>query len=129
LFGRKRSTFLPVILRLRCILLITFPVHESTMLQGIRSSTVEACKHESPCKHGGLCISTDQVLWRPLHPYRPGTMRASASLQTRYFDSLSHVRAVDKRTSVRMYIDILIGRILHSLVSRYRARPVDTYYN
>ncbi|TRY78868.1 hypothetical protein TCAL_10650 [Tigriopus californicus] len=27
--------------------------------QGVRASTVDACEHHNPCKHGGICISTD----------------------------------------------------------------------
>eukprot|EP00095_Tigriopus_kingsejongensis_P012046 maker-scaffold90_size386344-snap-gene-1.15 protein:Tk12046 transcript:maker-scaffold90_size386344-snap-gene-1.15-mRNA-1 annotation:"Neurexin-2-alpha" len=27
--------------------------------KGVRASTVDACEHHNPCKHGGICISTD----------------------------------------------------------------------
>ena len=29
------------------------------LLQGVRASTVDACVHQDPCRHGGVCISTD----------------------------------------------------------------------
>ena len=29
-------------------------------LQGVRSSTVDACAHSNPCKNGGECLPTDQ---------------------------------------------------------------------
>lgn len=35
-------------------------VQEMMAYKGVRSSTVDVCRHESPCRHGGTCISTDQ---------------------------------------------------------------------
>ena len=29
------------------------------LFQGVRSSTINTCKHHNPCQNGGFCISTD----------------------------------------------------------------------